>query len=117
MPLTLITGPANSAKAGEVLAAYAAQRRRGALLVVPTAADAQLLQRELAEGESAVIGGAVLTFSGLSREIARRAGYEGRRLSALQRERLLQARAEARRAEDASASRPVPAAFRPRRSS
>lgn len=88
MPLTLITGPANSAKAREVLGAFAAGRQRGALLVVPTVRDAQLYARELA-ADGAVIGGAVLTFSGLSREIARRAGYQGRRLSELQRERLL----------------------------
>src|SRR5438445_8978451 len=89
MPLTLVIGPANSAKAGEVLGAYADARRKGALLVVPTATDAELYTRELAASEAAVIGGAVLTFSGLMREIARRAGYGGRRLSALQRERLL----------------------------
>src|SRR5437588_311132 len=35
MPLTLVLGPANSAKAGEVLGAYSAAARRGALLVVP----------------------------------------------------------------------------------
>ncbi len=88
MPLTLITGPANSAKAAEVLGAYAAHRRKGALLIVPTAADAQLYSREVA-GQGAVIGGPVLTFSGLAREIAKRTGYDGRRLSTLQRERLL----------------------------
>ena len=88
MPLTLVLGPANSAKAGEVLAAYAAASRRGAVLVVPTAQDAQLYTRELA-GLGTVLGGSVLTFAGLAREIARRAGYAGRRVSALQRERLL----------------------------
>jgi ATP-dependent helicase/DNAse subunit B len=87
MPLTLVLGPANSAKAGEVLGAYAAAAHRGALLVVPTAPDAQHYSRELA-GEGAVLG-SVLTFSGLAREIARRAGYSGRRLSTLQRERVL----------------------------
>jgi ATP-dependent helicase/DNAse subunit B len=85
MALTLVTGPANSAKAAEVLGAYAAQRKRGALLVVPNASDALHYSRELA----GAIGGQILTFSGLSREIARRAGYEGQRLSTLQRERLL----------------------------
>jgi ATP-dependent helicase/DNAse subunit B len=89
MPLTLITGPANSAKAGEVFSAYAAQRRRGALLVVPTISDALLYSRELAAQQSGVIGGSVLTFSGLSREIAKRVGYDARRVSSLQRERLL----------------------------
>ncbi len=87
MPLSLVLGPANSAKAGEVLGAYAAAAHRGALLVVPTAPDAQHYSRELA-GEGAVLG-SVLTFSGLAREIARRAGYSGRRLSTLQRERVL----------------------------
>jgi len=88
VPLTLVLGPANSAKAGEVLAAYAAASRRGAVLVVPTAQDAQLYTRELA-GLGTVLGGSVLTFAGLAREIARRAGYAGRRVSPLQRERLL----------------------------
>jgi ATP-dependent helicase/DNAse subunit B len=88
MPLSLITGPANSAKAGEVLGAFAAQRRRGALLVVPTARDAELYVRELAAGDE-VMGGAVLTFSGLTKEIAKRSGYDAQRVSPLQRERLL----------------------------
>jgi ATP-dependent helicase/DNAse subunit B len=71
-----------------VLGAFAAQRQRGALLVVPTARDARLYTRELAAG-GAVMGGAVLTFSGLTREIAKRAGFEGQRVSELQRERLV----------------------------
>ena len=48
MPLTLVLGPANSAKAGEVLGAYALAARRDALLVVPTAADVAHYERELA---------------------------------------------------------------------
>ena len=48
MPLTLVLGPANSAKAGEVLGAFAAAAGRGAILVVPTAADAAHYGRELA---------------------------------------------------------------------
>jgi len=87
MPLTLVLGPANSAKAGEVLGAYGPATRRGALLVVPTALDAQHYTRELA-GDGVVFG-SVLTFSGLASEIARRAQYGGRRLSALQRARVL----------------------------
>ncbi|HET9124940.1 MAG TPA: PD-(D/E)XK nuclease family protein [Solirubrobacteraceae bacterium] len=92
MTLTLITGPANSAKAGEVFAAYAAATRRGAALVVPTAQDARHYERELAAGapgRAAVVFGAVLTFDGLIGRIAERTGYGGRRLSALQRERVL----------------------------
>ncbi len=88
MSLTLVLGPANSAKAGEVLGAYGLARRRGALLVVPTAHDAELYTRELA-GEGSVLGGAEVTFSGLYREIARRTAYAGSRLSPLQRERVL----------------------------
>ena len=49
MPLTLVLGPANSAKAGEVLGAYAAAASRAALLVVPTAADVTHYNRELAQ--------------------------------------------------------------------
>jgi ATP-dependent helicase/DNAse subunit B len=87
MPLTVVLGPANSAKAGEVLGAFAAAAARGALLVVPTAEDASHYARELA-GESAILG-SVLTFSGLAREIARRAGYSAWRLTPLQRDRLV----------------------------
>ena len=48
MPLTLVLGPANSAKAGEVLGAFGEGAPRGALLVVPTALDAEHYARELA---------------------------------------------------------------------
>ncbi len=88
MPLTLVLGPANSAKAGEVLGAFGAARRRGALLVVPTMRDAEVYSRELA-AEGAILGGSVLTFSGLAREIARRVGYTQTVASDLQRQRLL----------------------------
>jgi RecB family exonuclease len=101
MPLTLVLGPANSAKAGEVLGAFEAAARRGAVLVVPTALDARHYTRELA-GSGAMLG-SVLTFDGLAGEIGRRAGYAGRRLSELQRERVLE-RALVR-------SRPVSAGF------
>ncbi len=87
MPLTLVLGPANSAKAGEVLGAFAAAANRGAILVVPTSADAAHYGRELA-ADGAVLG-SVLTFSGLAGEIAIRAGYNRRRLTRLQRERML----------------------------
>jgi ATP-dependent helicase/DNAse subunit B len=88
MPLTLVLGPANSAKAGEVLGAFAAAANRGAILVVPTSADAAHYGRELAE--SGAVLGSVLTFSGLAGEIANRAGYSGRRLTRLQRDRVLE---------------------------
>ncbi len=88
MPLTLVLGPANSAKAGEVLGEFAAASSRGAILVVPTALDADHYSRELAE-DGAVLG-SVLTFSGLAFEIAARAGYSARRLTRRQRERVLE---------------------------
>jgi hypothetical protein len=59
MPLTLVLGPANSAKAGEVLGSYAAAAQHGALLVVPTVQDAEHYARELAEQEAVL--GTVLT--------------------------------------------------------
>jgi ATP-dependent helicase/DNAse subunit B len=88
VPLTLVLGPANSAKAGVVLGAYADAARRGALLVVPTATDARHYARELA-GDGVVLG-SVVTFSGLAHEVGRRAQYAGRRVSELQRERILE---------------------------
>jgi ATP-dependent helicase/DNAse subunit B len=90
MPLTLVLGPANSAKAAEVLGAYRASARRGAILVVPTRLDREHYRREVLAG-GALLGGEVLTFPGLAREVARRAGYGGRTLSLLQRERALRA--------------------------
>lgn len=85
--MKLVLGPANAAKAAEVLGAYPAAARRGGLLVVPNAADADHYTRELA-GEGALLG-SVLTFPALMRVIAQRAGYEAQPLSALQREHVL----------------------------
>jgi superfamily I DNA/RNA helicase len=87
MPLTLVLGPANAAKAGEVLGAYALAARRDALLVVPTAADVAYYERELAA--PGVTLGRALTFSGLLDEIALRARYRRIRLTPLQRDRVL----------------------------
>jgi ATP-dependent helicase/DNAse subunit B len=88
VPLTLVLGPANSAKAGEVLGAFAAASTRGAILVVPTAADADHYSRELAE--TGAVLGTIVTFNGLMFEIAARAGYSARRLTKIQRERVLE---------------------------
>ena len=77
MPLTLVTGPANAAKAGVVLGGFReALERAGSLrlpapeplLVVPTSADVEPYQRELAQ--TGVFGGEVTTFSRLLRLIA-----------------------------------------------
>ena len=91
MPLSLVLGPANSAKAGEVLGSFASHP--GAILVVPTAADASHYARELA-GDRTLLG-SVLTFSGLAAEIAARTGYGDRRLTLLQREKVLEQALEA----------------------
>ncbi|MEA2126304.1 MAG: hypothetical protein QOI80_3086, partial [Solirubrobacteraceae bacterium] len=99
MSLTLVTGPANAAKAGVVLGAFReALDRSGSLrlpapeplLVVPTAADVEPYQRELAVS-GAVFGGEVLTFSRLLGLIARRAGYRERRLGFVARDRVVAA--------------------------
>jgi ATP-dependent helicase/DNAse subunit B len=87
MPLTLVLGPANAAKAGEVLGAYALAARRDALLVVPTAADVSHYERELAA--PGVTLGRTLTFPGLLDEIAQRSRYRRTRLTPLQRDRVL----------------------------
>lgn len=95
MPLTLVTGPANSAKAGVVLDAFRTRRRQAPWLVVPTLDDVASFERELT-GEGATRPGQVTTFAGLAREIARRAGWWARTVGPLQRERLVaQAIAEA----------------------
>jgi ATP-dependent helicase/DNAse subunit B len=91
MPLTLITGPANSAKAGAVLNAFRARARREPWLVVPTTADVAHFERELTERADGPRGGRVTTFAGLAREAARRAGYAARAVGPLQRERLVAA--------------------------
>jgi ATP-dependent helicase/DNAse subunit B len=111
MPLTLVLGPANSAKAGEVLGAYSAAAQRGALLIVPTSTDARHYSRELAEGGCVLAS--VLTFTGLAGEIARRSGYFERRLTRIQRERALERTVGAARPQvlhEAAATKGFPAA-------
>src|ERR1019366_8140098 len=90
MGLTLVTGPANSAKAQIVLDRHRAALARGAILVVPRSADVEHYRRELA-GEGAVLGVRVEPFGGLLREIARRAGVAELAIGEQARERLLAA--------------------------
>ncbi len=90
MPLTLITGPANAAKAGAVLERLRAALPRDPLLVVPTAADVEHYQRELA-GSGIVFGAEVLTFARLVREIASRTGLDARPLGRVARDRVVRA--------------------------
>jgi hypothetical protein len=88
MPFTLITGPANAAKAGAVLERLRAALPREPLLVVPTAADVEHYQRELA-ASGIVFGAEVLTFSRLVGEIAARVGLEARPLGRVARDRVV----------------------------
>src|SRR4051794_41360697 len=90
MSLTLVTGPANAAKAGHVLERLRAVLHREPLLVVPTAADVSHYGQELAAG-GIVFGAEVLTFERLVREIGRVAGVTARPLGRVARERVARA--------------------------
>ena len=107
MPLTLVTGPANAEKAGFVLSAYRAALDAEPVLVVPTFADVDHYRRELAAA-GAVFGVRVVAFSGLMRDIARRAGVGGRPLSRLARERVAGAAIARVRLEALAASATTP---------
>jgi hypothetical protein len=87
MPLTLVTGPANAAKARLAMDAQRAGARRGGLLVVPRPADVEVFRRELAE-DGAVFGADVVAFDRLLDTMAQRAGVHGRPLGELARERV-----------------------------
>jgi superfamily I DNA/RNA helicase/RecB family exonuclease len=88
--LTLITGPANAAKAGAVLERFRAALPREPVLVVPMPADAEHYGRELA-AEGIVIGAEVVTFDRLIHVLAEAAGVRERRLGRVARERVLRA--------------------------
>ena len=90
MPLTLVTGPANAAKAGYILDRLREVLHREPLLVVPTSADVAHYERELASG-GVVFGVQVLTFSRLVRELGRVAGVGARPLGSVARERVVRA--------------------------
>jgi ATP-dependent helicase/DNAse subunit B len=96
MPLTLVTGPANSAKAGEVLGGYRARLDEEPVLVVPEFRDVEHTQREMASS-GAVFGVRVLRFDRLWADMARWVGYSARVATPFQRELLI---AEAVRAAD-----------------
>ena len=88
MPLKLVTGPANSAKAGEVLGGYRARLDEEPVLVVPEFRDVEHAQREMA-ANGAVFGVRVARFGWLWGLIARRVGYSARVASSFQRELLV----------------------------
>jgi hypothetical protein len=90
MSLTLVTGPANAAKAGYVLERLRAVLHREPLLVVPTAADVSHYGQELA-ASGVVFGAQVLTFERLVGEIGRVAGVSARPLGRVARDRVVRA--------------------------
>jgi ATP-dependent helicase/DNAse subunit B len=110
VPITLVTGPANSGKAEAVLQALRGHHARGEdpLLVVPTRADVEHYRQELAHG-GLVLGVRVERFHGLDAEVLRRSGSPGRALGRIARERVLAA--VARRAHPERA-RPAPGLVR-----
>ena len=89
MPLKLVTGPANAAKAGVVLGGLRARLDDEPILVVPTLGDVEHAQRELAE-RGAIFGARVLRFKWLFEEVATRAGYVEPVASDFQRELIVE---------------------------
>ncbi len=89
MPLKLVTGPANAAKAGEVLGGLRDRLEQEPVLVVPAFSDIEHSQRELAE-RGAIFGARVLLFGWLFETIAERAGYGEPVASELQRQLIIE---------------------------
>ena len=89
MPLKLVTGPANAAKAGEVLGGLRDRLAEEPILVVPSLRDVEHAQRELAE-RGAIFGAEVVHDKRLYSRIAERAGYSARRASDVQRELVME---------------------------
>ncbi|HEV2980704.1 MAG TPA: PD-(D/E)XK nuclease family protein [Solirubrobacteraceae bacterium] len=92
MPITLITGPANSGKAELVLQAVRAHAARDTqpLLIVPTRADVDHYRRELA-GDGALMGVEVTRFGALLSAVVRCAGDSVPALGSFARRRMLEA--------------------------
>ncbi|HEX4035702.1 MAG TPA: PD-(D/E)XK nuclease family protein [Solirubrobacteraceae bacterium] len=88
MGLTIVTGPANAAKAQQILERYRLALARGPILVVPRAADVDHYSRELAAA-GAVLGVRVEPFGGLMREISARAGITTPAIGSTARERIV----------------------------
>ncbi|MBI5103749.1 MAG: hypothetical protein HZB46_01940, partial [Solirubrobacterales bacterium] len=112
MPLRLVTGPANAAKARVVLGAYREALGGEPILVVPTFPDVGRYRRELAAG-GLVFGVDVVHFparsgGGFARVLARRAGVGGQTLGTIARERLAAAAVAATRLERLAASARTP---------
>lgn len=73
MPLKLIHGPPNSGRAGRIQALFREALDRNPILVLPTLDDVFRFERKLCES-GAALGGSVMTFAELFREVARSPG-------------------------------------------
>jgi ATP-dependent helicase/DNAse subunit B len=71
MPLSLIVGPPNSGRAGELRGRFMESLESDPVLVVPTRDDADRFERELSQTAGAVVGGSVVTFPWLFEDVAR----------------------------------------------
>jgi ATP-dependent helicase/DNAse subunit B len=96
MSVSLIVGPPNSGRAGEVRRRFLDAAGRDPVLVVPTRDDVQGLERELCGDRGALVGGSVCTFPWLFEEVARAAGVD-RRPPLTRSQRLAVTRAAVRR--------------------
>ena len=76
MPLTLISGPPKSGRAGEIRARLTEALPAEPVLVVPNADDVIRFERELAERAAAVLGASVRTFEGFFGDVADAIGAE-----------------------------------------
>ena len=85
MPLKLVTGPANSAKAGVVLGGYRERLDEEPVLVVPEYRDVEHAQREMA-ANGAVFGVRVVRFGWLWDLMGRRVGHSAQVVGQFQRE-------------------------------
>ncbi len=70
MSLSLIVGPPNSGRAGQIGARFEAALDRDPVLVVPTLDDVDRFERELCRDGGAVVGGSIVTFRRLTDEVA-----------------------------------------------
>jgi ATP-dependent helicase/DNAse subunit B len=73
MPLKLIHGPPNSGRAGRIQSLFREALDRNPVLVLPTLDDVFRFERSLCEA-GAALGGSVMTFGDLFREVARTSG-------------------------------------------
>src|SRR5919202_3645683 len=91
MPLTLIVGPAGSGKLTHVLDRFLGALEAGAepVLIVPGRSDVEVVERELLGRRPALLGGRIVTFDELLREVLERCGEAAPILADAQRRTLL----------------------------